>query len=392
MTSEDKLVEAYEIWSAGESKQKAADAVGIPVSTFKDYIKRREQNHEFLVAKSKQYGFPIDDVARYWIKDEEASICLKKDSEISTEEYTEFLKNELLTYSIPYKVPKVKHKENFRAMVLSLADLHFGKFATMEESDSEYDLEIAEQRTREGVMELLEMSKPFNVQKIYLVLGNDVLHYDNTEKTTTKGTYVGGLGTNETIFRTALRVLVSIVEMLAEENKVEIVHVPSNHDYVSGNHLAVVLEAWFRNHKNVEFLEIGPKSRKYIVFGVNCIGLTHGDKTRDSELHSLMSHDAKDYWGQTEYRYWYLGHLHHKIRKVQNSGFTIEVEKDHIGYTKVKTGVTLNKNTDVQIEYLRSPTTPDVWHYDNGHVNIAGMEAFIHDFYKGQIARLNHNF
>jgi hypothetical protein len=46
----------------------------------------------------------------------------------------------------------------------------------------------------------------------------------------------------------------------------------------------------------------------------------------------------------------------------------------------------------VTAEYLRSPSASDSWHDRNGYVGAKkAIEAFIHSFDNGQVARITHN-
>ena len=50
----------------------------------------------------------------------------------------------------------------------------------------------------------------------------------------------------------------------------------SNHDYMSGFHLAHALKSWYRNTEAVK-VDADPKHRKYYSWKNSLIGLTHGD-------------------------------------------------------------------------------------------------------------------
>jgi hypothetical protein len=145
----------------------------------------------------------------------------------------------------------------------------------------------------------------------------------------------------------------------------------SNHDYQSGFHLAHALKAWFRNTKDVS-VDAGVAHRKYYKYGSNLIGLEHGDGAKMDNLPLLMAQERADLWAATKYRYWYLHHLHHKVKHKWRDS------KDFIGVT---------------VEYLRSPSSSDSWHSRKGFTGSPkAVEAFVHEFDKGQVARLTHFF
>ena len=71
---------------------------------------------------------------------------------------------------------------------------------------------------------------------------------------------------------------------------VDCVHSMSNHDYMSGFHLAHALKAWFRNTDSVS-VDDSPIHRKYYVYGSSLIGLTHGDGAKGNSLALHMAQE-----------------------------------------------------------------------------------------------------
>jgi len=144
----------------------------------------------------------------------------------------------------------------------------------------------------------------------------------------------------------------------------------SNHDYMSGFHLAHALKAWYRNTEAVK-VDAEPMHRKYYIYKNSLIGLTHGDGAKLPNLPLHMAQEKPMLWAKTKYRYWYLHHLHHKQRYKFLSSY------DNVGVT---------------VEFLRSPSGTDSWHYQKGYTgSVKAVEGFIHNEF-GQIAHLTHIF
>jgi hypothetical protein len=165
-------------------------------------------------------------------------------------------------------------------------------------------------------------------------------------------------------FLMAKRLYVEVLEMLISIADVHFTFNPSNHDYTNGFFLADVIKTHFRNCKNITF-DCSISHRKYYNYGNSLIGTTHGDGAKNTDLGSLMSIEAKDYWADSEHRYFYTHHVHHKT------------SKDFINVT---------------VESLRSPSPADSWHHRNGYINSPAIEGFIHHKTNGQVARLTHYF
>jgi len=267
--------------------------------------------------------------------------------------------------------PKIQRTKGNHLLVINPADVHIGKLAVALETGDEYNTKIATERVLEGITGLIEKSKGFNIEKVLFCIGNDILHIDNVYNTTTAGTPQDANGKWWQHFELALDVYVKCVEILRQIAPVDVIHSMSNHDYQSGFHLAHALKSWFRNTEDVTF-DISVAHRKYYKYGSNLIGLEHGDGAKMANLPLLMAQERAIEWSETKYRYWYLHHLHHKVKHKWLD------TKDYIGVT---------------VEYMRSPSGTDSWHSRKGFTGVQkAVEGFIHERNSGQIARLVHYF
>jgi hypothetical protein len=266
---------------------------------------------------------------------------------------------------------KIKHKEGTHLLVINPADVHIGKYANKIETGEDYNMDIAIERVLRGVDGLIKKSKGFAVDRVLFCIGNDILHTDNVMSSTTKSTYQDTQGKWWEHYQVALQVYVKCVEMLREIAPVDCIHSMSNHDFMSGFHLAHALQSWFRNAKDVS-VDCGVANRKYYSYGSNLIGLEHGDGAKMDKLPLLMAQENPIEWGKTTHRYWYLHHLHHKVKHRWLDG------KDFIGVT---------------VEYMRSPSASDSWHSGKGFTGVPkAVEGFLHEKNSGQVARLVHYF
>ena len=318
----------------------------------------------------EERGIDIDNVDFYWDKTKEYSIKVNSD-ELSFEDLSNDLIKKLEKHSPKYKSIKLKDNKDEHLFVIDIADAHFNKLASAYETNEEYNIEIAKERAISGVKGLLEKAKNFNIDRILFVIGNDVLHTDNAKSTTTSGTFQDTQGMFYDAFNSALETFVYIIEGLMSDYYVDVVFNPSNHDYMSGWFFARCLGTWFRN-SNTVFVDDSIKHRKYYQYGLNMIGTSHGDGAKMQDMPLLMANEAPKMWAETKYRYQYLHHIHHKqVNKFQSG-------KDYIGVT---------------VEYLRSPSASDSWHYRNGYVGAKkAVEGFLHHKEYGQIGRVTHYF
>jgi len=299
------------------------------------------------------------------------SVVTKEDITANETDILKTVSSFIENHSPHYPSIKRKIKLNNHLLVINPADIHIGKYANHIETGDGYNVEIACERVLEGLQGLIDRSKGFEVDRVLFCIGNDILHIDNVYNTTTAGTNQDVDGKWWEHFEIALALYVKCVEILREIAPVDIIHSMSNHDYQSGFHLAHALKSWFRNDSEVTF-DISVAHRKYYQYGKNLIGLEHGDGAKMANLPLTMAQERPLLWAETTHRYWYLHHLHHKVKHKWLDA------KDFIGVT---------------VEYMRSPSGTDSWHSRKGYVGIPrAVEGFLHEKESGQVARLVHYF
>lgn len=289
---------------------------------------------------------------------------------VNIEEFGKELIESFKKYSPKYlEIKRTKQKEG-HLLVIDIADLHINKYADAFLTNKEYNSSIAVKRALKGTEGLLQKSSGYNIDKILFVIGNDILNTDNSSKTTTKGTLQDTDTNWFTAFNIAKDCYIKCLEMCLSIADVDVIHCPSNHDYHTGCFLAETLSAWFRNCKNINF-DTFPKYRKYYKYHSNMIELEHGDKGKSNNLPLIMAQENPKMWAETKFRYGYLHHIHHSdITKFQSG-------KDYIG---------------VNVTYLRSPSSADLWHYENQYINMIAVEGFIHSKDMGRVSHLTHYF
>jgi hypothetical protein len=298
------------------------------------------------------------------------SIVTKQEYGLDEEQILDKIKSLIEDYSPTYK--KIDRDfNNDHLLVINPADIHIGKYAKELETGNGYDCETAVERVLEGIQGLLEKSAGFGIEKVLFCIGNDILHIDNVYNQTTAGTRQDVDGKWWEHFEIALMLYVKCIEMLRHIAPVDVLHSMSNHDYQSGFHLAHALKSWFRKDDDVDF-DISVAHRKYYQYGSNLIGLEHGDGAKMVNLPLLMAQEQPKMWAETKYRYFYLHHLHHKVKHKWLDA------KDYVGVT---------------VEYLRSPSGTDSWHSRKGFTGVPkAVEGFLHEKNSGQVARITHYF
>ena len=395
------LLAALNAFEQHETKAEAADALGIHRATFDNRLSQAQKaGREVLTAACAGEMDNIESLNHFWkiAKDEDGngySLFIKNPVSGETTSISDMVQDAIsqaLADGPPeYECRPETSGENL--MVLDLSDVHFLKLCVETETGYTYNREVARHRVREGVKALLRMAKPFDVGHILFVLGNDILHTDNSRNTTTSGTPQDTDGTIFQGFRDAQAAMVGAIEECAKVARVDLMHVPSNHDWVLGWTLSQCLGAWFKQHPNVSASDyaLSERHRKYFRYGSNLIGLSHGDGAKEEKLYALMVKEARSHIAECQNLYWVLHHFHSKDRKRRGVDVFV-TEKDHGGMTAHHFGSHAPEGHGVQIEYVRSPSPPDGWHDRNGFVNRQGVEAFVFCPHDGQKVRLTEWF
>lgn len=329
-----------------------------------DVIKGLRGEHTALEAECEEKGIPVDDVKNYWYKGKHFSINVKSPTTTYID-VKDVIIADMLKHAPSYKPFKRENIEDPHLLVIDPADVHIGKLAVASETGEDYNISIAVDRVVLGVENLIRKCSGFKIDKVLYIIGNDILHTDNTKRTTTGGTAQDTEGMWHSNFLVAKKLHVAVIERLMTIADVCVQYDPSNHDYMTGFFLADTLSSWFANCKHVTF-NANISHRKYFRYHNNLIGTTHGDGAKEADLPMLMAHETGLDWSECKHKYFYTHHIHHKK------------SKDYMGVT---------------IESIRSPSGPDSWHASHGYLHAPkAIEAFIHHPKDGQVARLTNVF
>jgi hypothetical protein len=248
-------------------------------------------------------GVDDKDVKHGWLKTKQASLFFKNPN-FKQEELDAIQKikdeciKEVKEYAPKYHAIETVKSKDAHLLVIDIADLHIGKLATAFETGEDYNSQIAVKRAKDGLQGILNKAKGFYIDKVLFVAGNDILHTDNTKRTTTAGTPQDTDGMWYDNFLMAKNLYIELLEKLLSFAEVEVVYNPSNHDFTHGFFLMQLIEAHFANSTinfNVNLLH-----RKAFKYGNNLIGTTHGDGAKIENLPLLLATEFPILWSKTK--------------------------------------------------------------------------------------------
>jgi hypothetical protein len=238
-------------------------------------------------------GVDDKDVKHGWLKTKQASLFFKNPN-FKQEELDAIQKikdeciKEVKEYAPKYHAIETVKSKDAHLLVIDIADLHIGKLATAFETGEDYNSQIAVKRAKDGLQGILNKSEGFYIDKVLFVAGNDILHTDNTKRTTTAGTPQDTDGMWYDNFLMAKNLYIELLEKLLSFAEVEVVYNPSNHDLTHGFFLMQLIEAHFSN-SSIRF-NVDLKHRKAFKYGNNLIGTTHGDGAKIENLTFIISY------------------------------------------------------------------------------------------------------
>lgn len=193
-------------------------------------------------------------------------------------------------------------------------DPHIGMYAWKPETGDDFDLDIAERDFKRAIDRLIA-STPACEQALFVSLG-DLFHSDFLDSKTWRSEHVLDTdGRWSKVVQVVVRTIRYCVERLLKKHRyVTVISAVGNHDDHSSLFLTVLLSHVYQNESRINVLD-SPTVKHYYRFGNNLIGVHHGHSIKMHDLPLNMANDRRTDWGETKYRYWYTGHIHHETKK-----------------------------------------------------------------------------
>jgi hypothetical protein len=198
--------------------------------------------------------------------------------------------------------------------VYPMGDPHIGMLAWAPETGESFDLKIAERNLLAAADWLVDKAPPTETA-IVLNLG-DFFHSDNQSGVTSRsGAKLDVDGRWAKILRVGVLAMCRVVERALEKHqRVVVRNEIGNHDDHSAIMLSIAMDMRYCDNPRVT-IDQSPAKYWYHRFGKCLFGSTHGNTVKLRELGEIMAYDRREDWGQTLFRHWYTGHVHHESVK-----------------------------------------------------------------------------
>ena len=238
-------------------------------------------------------------------------------------------------------------------------DAHLGKLAwSLETQQRDYDLKIGVDDYEYAVDQNLEWMAPFKPEKIFSVLGQDLMHTENLEGVTPKGRNILDVDTRfDKLMDAAIDVTIRNIYQCRSMAPVEVILIPGNHDGIASKWLARCVNQHFRKDKHVD-VDYGPNNRKARLWGKTLVGWCHEiPPSKAASYANELAQIFRKEWAKSEYVEWHHGHKHKK--------------------GEVKTSPVITHG-GVLMRQLTALSPIDFWHYENLFTDaVPGGESFV---------------
>ncbi len=234
----------------------------------------------------------------------------------------ETLFNKLKTTCKPINI---KTNNNYlkgdKLLLIDIADLHYNLQASLFTTNNDYDVDIAEHNFMKVLTDIINRTNMYKFEKILFVIGGDMMNSDNLKNATTKGTPQDNQLHYYDACEKLYELTIKAINTLSQIAPVNVLHVPGNHDEVTGYTLAKFVDAWYNNINTIN-VDYKPLPRKYVKYGNTLLCFMHDGKVKD--IPALISNEAREYWSQVNTVEVFLQHLHTEQILLENHNIRIQ--------------------------------------------------------------------
>jgi transposase-like protein len=243
------------------------------------------------------------------------------------EAYNEAVKGAIAAFleDVP-QVPIAPAPLDFQSDIIpwiQIGDAHIGMLAHAAEVGENFDLKIAERELCGSIAQLVDEMPP--CERVVINDLGDATHYDNlTATTAASGHALDADGRHPKMLRVYVRIMRFIVDrVLTKAKHVDVIINQGNHSRINDFWMRELLTVAYSGSDRVTVLDndsvfIGYRMGKTLVM------THHSDKCKGQALVNVMTSDFKKDYGETDFHYIDVGHVHHHYVSKEHPSVVIE--------------------------------------------------------------------
>ncbi|EIC9656844.1 metallophosphoesterase [Salmonella enterica subsp. enterica serovar Enteritidis] len=204
----------------------------------------------------------------------------------------------------------------------TVSDFHLGMLAWADESGDDWDMKIAEDLFSRWFDAAFQKAPDAGVGVINLL--GDFAHFGSLDAVTPASGHVLDADTRyQKLVRYMIRMARRVVNMaLVKHKNVHLLIVQGNHDESGMIWLAEMFNTLYDNEPRV-FVDTSADVYKMVQHGKTTLFFTHGHKCRFEVVEPIMIAKFRKAFGESEYSYAHVGHLHHQ-KIVESRNMVVE--------------------------------------------------------------------
>lgn len=244
----------------------------------------------------------------------------KAKAEITFDDINNYFENK--DWNVKPIVAPFKYDNSKETLDINYCDAHIGLLAWRNEAGKDYDVHIAVDRFKETISDIVKRCEGRKFKLINFATLGDILHIDNTNNETNKGTRQDVDCRLPKLFDLGVDTIIDVIDILLTLNcPIQYTYVCGNHDTFSGYALAKCVEKAFSKNPNVTF-DVKPLPQKTHVYGNTLVGYCHGSMN-SKNLGEWLQKKFRPQYGASKFAEVHCGHLHSEAVK-ENCGVLIK--------------------------------------------------------------------
>lgn len=206
---------------------------------------------------------------------------------------------------------------------INIGDAHVNMLARSAEVGETFNLKTVEYELCKAIQ--LMISEMPSYERVVINDLGDFTHMENFAGVTTHANNkLDHDGAYPEMVATAVRIMRFIVNACLQKFKfVDLIINQGNHSRVNDIWMAELFKQLYANYERLTVLNNHNVFIPYRM-GNTFVMTHHGDKCRPDRIASVMAADYPQDFGESTYRYIYMGHVHHKNAVKELNGVTVE--------------------------------------------------------------------